>query len=65
MKFGRNWPYEATLFDQSGNIIIQTVHKSKASFDLEVKVMKDRVAEGKPNIGGQIPTRVEVRQLPQ
>lgn len=61
MKFGPYWPYEATLFDQFGGVIIQTVHKSKSSFDMDCNVMKLRIKEGKPNRGGQIPTRVEHR----
>lgn len=61
----RQWPYVMWLLDQHGNPIIETVHASESSLQMEVRVSAKRVAGGKPNHGGQIPSRIAVDGLPE
>lgn len=56
----RRWPYAMLLSDQHGNLIIETVHGSLSSLRMDVEASANRISEGKPNRGGQIPTTVDV-----
>lgn len=51
--------YRHRLADQHGETIIETRHLTEASRSADVHASESRIAEGKPNRGGQIPTTVE------
>ncbi len=47
----REWPYELTLKDIHGNIALQTRHRTKSSYDVEVQAAKSRGFIIEENLG--------------
>ena len=59
------WPYAHWLYDQDGEIVIETTHRDKTSLRIECNISVKRIKEGRPNRGGQIPTGISVDGLPE
>lgn len=59
------WPYAMLLLDQYGRRIIETKHASQSSLQMEVEVSAKRIKAGKPNRGGQVPSRLDVSGVPE
>lgn len=58
------WPYAHLLSDQHHNLIIETIHTDRHSLQMEVQASGSRIKKGEPNLGGQVPTRVDVMGVP-
>jgi hypothetical protein len=60
-----HWSYVLLLSDQHGHRMFETVHICKSSRQVEVMACTRRIKEGRPNRGGQIPTRIDVDGIPE
>lgn len=57
------WPYVHMLTDQHGKRMIETVHGSESSLQIEVQASAQCITDAKSNRGGQIATTISVDGL--
>jgi hypothetical protein len=61
----RRWPDATLLSDQHGHLIYQATHATEASLQMDVRSSASRIKEGGSNLGGQIPTSIDVDGVPE
>lgn len=58
------YPYAHLLLSTNGELLVETVHGSLQSIEVEVAVSAARIRAGQPNRGGQVPGQIVVDGVP-